>query len=66
MVTIVKTLPAATQKKLLSEFQTEERSTYLYDMLTQIRLGMPDVETIREARNRLQQYQQRFPDSGEP
>lgn len=66
MVTILKTLPAATQKKLLAEFQTEERSTYLYDMLTQIRLGMPDVETIRETRNRLQQYQQRFPDSGEP
>ncbi|MBL8891406.1 MAG: hypothetical protein JNL67_15610 [Planctomycetaceae bacterium] len=66
MVTILKTLPEATQRKLLAEFKTEERSPYLYEMLTQIRLGKPDIDTIQQARENLQQYRQRFLDSGVP
>lgn len=66
MVTILKTLPEGTQRKLLAEFKTEDRSPYLYEMLTQIRLGKPDVDAIRDTREKLQQYRQRFLDSGVP
>jgi hypothetical protein len=66
MVTILKTLPEGTQRKLLAEFKAEDRSPYLYEMLTQIRLGKPDVDTIRDTREKLQQYRQRFLDSGVP
>jgi flagellar motility protein MotE (MotC chaperone) len=66
MVTILKTLPEATQRKLMAEFKTPERSAYLYEMLTQIRLGKPDVDAIRDTRDKLQQYRQRFLDLGVP
>jgi flagellar motility protein MotE (MotC chaperone) len=66
MVTILKTLPEGTQRKLLAEFKDEERATYLYEMLTQIRLGKPDIDTIRSTREQLQQYRQRFFDSAVP
>lgn len=66
MVTILKTLPEATQRKLLAEFKSEERAPYLHEMLTQIRLGKPDIDAIRETRDKLQQYRQRFSDSGDP
>ncbi|MDP1564476.1 MAG: hypothetical protein Q8M16_24105 [Pirellulaceae bacterium] len=66
MVTILKTLPGATQRKLLAEFTSEERSPYLYEMLTQIRLGKPDVDAIRDTRDKLQKYRQRFLDLGVP
>ncbi|GEM_PF-674495 len=56
MVTILKTLPAASQKKLLAEFKAEERAPYLAAMLNQIRLGMPDISVIRETREELLKY----------
>jgi hypothetical protein len=66
MVTILKTLPEGTQRKLLAEFKDDERAAYLYEMLTQIRLGKPDIDTIRSTREQLQQYRQRFFDSAVP
>lgn len=66
MVTILKTLPEATQRKILAEFKTEDKAEYLYEMLTQIRLGMPDVDAIRSTRTRLEQYRRRSLEPGIP
>jgi hypothetical protein len=66
MIIILKTLPEGTQRKILAEFKTEERSPYLYDMLTQIRLGMPEVAAIRDTWDQLQRFRKRFPDSSVP
>jgi hypothetical protein len=66
MIIILKTLPEGTQRKILAEFKTEERAPYLYDMLTQIRLGMPEVEAIRDTWDQLQRFRNRFPDSNVP
>jgi len=66
MVTILKTLPPGIQKKVLAEFKPEARAPYLYDMLTQLRLGRPDIDVIRQARGELRQYRQRSLDPGVP
>jgi hypothetical protein len=66
MVTILKTLPEATQRKILAEFKNEDKAEYLYEMLTQIRLGMPDVDAIRSTRTRLEQYRRRSLEPGIP
>lgn len=66
MVTILKTLPATTQKKLLAEFKKEDKAPYLLEMLNQIRLGMPDISVVRETRQELQQYSNRINNSGGP
>jgi len=66
MVTILKTLPEATQRKILAEFKAEDKASYLYEMLTQIRLGMPDIEAIRATRTQLEQYRRRSLESGIP
>lgn len=63
MVTILKSLPAQTQKKLLAEFQAEEKSPYLLEMLNQIRLGMPDISVVRDTRKELQNYSNRATDN---
>lgn len=66
MVTILKTLPEATQRKILAEFKAEDKAAYLYEMLTQIRLGMPDIEAIRSTRTQLEQYRRRSLEPGIP
>lgn len=60
MVTILKSLPAANQKKVLAEFDTAEKAPYLLEMLHQIRLGMPEVSVVRETRKELQKYSSRI------
>jgi hypothetical protein len=55
VVTILKTMPADKQKKLIGEFKLEPEAEKLAEILKQIRLGSPDADLIRDTRNQLQQ-----------
>jgi hypothetical protein len=55
VVTILKTMPADKQRKIIGEFKLEEEQQRLAEILRQIRLGTPDSDLLRDTRNQLQQ-----------
>jgi hypothetical protein len=55
VVTIFKNLAIDKRKKIVSEFK-ETDSQKLQDILRQIRLGMPEVDVLRDTRMRLQEF----------
>lgn len=65
MVTILKTVPAGVQKKILAEMKTPQRAPYLLEMLNQIRLGMPDIAVVRATGDELSHYKDNL-DQGAP
>lgn len=56
VVTIVKAMTLDKRKKILAEFRTEEEARQLAEILRLIRLGVPEVELISDARRDLQQF----------
>lgn len=60
MVTILKSLPTGTQKKVLAEFKDDDKVPYMLEMLEQIRLGMPEISVVRETRQELQNFRNRI------
>jgi hypothetical protein len=56
VVTILKSMPLDKRKKILTEFKTEEEAEKLYEILKQIREGVPDTTLIRETRAELAQF----------
>ena len=54
IVTILKTMPADKQKKILAEFKLEPEEQKLAEVLRQVRLGSPDADLIRDTRKELQ------------
>ena len=63
VVTIVKAMPLEKRKKILAEFTSPEDKERLHEILTQIRLGVPNVELIRETRNQVRQFKNRQQDN---
>ena len=55
VVTIFRSLPVDKRKKIMLEFNGVD-SASLHEILRQIRLGMPQITLIREARDRLNQF----------
>jgi hypothetical protein len=55
VVTILKTMPADKQRKIIGEFKLEDEQERLAEILRQIRLGTPDSDLLRDTRNQLQQ-----------
>ncbi len=56
VVTIVKAMPLEKRKKILAEFKAMEDNERLHEILRRIRLGVPDVQRIRQTRERAQQF----------
>lgn len=56
VVKIIKAMPTDKRKRIMGEFRTPEEEQKLADILNEIRLGVPDAEVIREARNHLQKF----------
>lgn len=56
VVAMFKNMPLDKRKKLVAEFKTEQDNEHLHEILTQIRLGVPDVELIRQTRQRLDAF----------
>jgi hypothetical protein len=54
-VTIVKAMPLDKRKRIFAEFKNQD-SERLHAILRQIRLGVPDVQLIRETRNQLEEF----------
>ena len=50
VVTIIKSMGLERRRKILSEFKDEDDTERLHAILRQIRLGVPDVELIRQTR----------------
>ena len=57
VVALFKNMPLEKRKKLVAEFKSQDEAARLHDVLTQIRLGVPDVELIRETRQRLETFE---------
>jgi hypothetical protein len=55
VVTILKTMPADKQRKIIGEFKLDDEQERLAEILRQIRLGTPDSDLLRDTRNQLQQ-----------
>jgi hypothetical protein len=56
VVAIMKAMPLDKRKKILAEFKTEPEAEMLAELLRLIRLGVPEVELIGDARNRLEAF----------
>jgi hypothetical protein len=56
VVAIMKAMPLDKRKKILAEFKTEEEAEMLAELLRLIRLGVPEVELIGDARTRLEEF----------
>ncbi|MCA9270378.1 MAG: hypothetical protein KDA41_17975 [Planctomycetales bacterium] len=56
VVTILKAMPLDKRKKLLGEFQTDEESQILAELLKLIRLGVPEAKLIDDTRGQLQEF----------
>jgi hypothetical protein len=56
VVGLFKNMPLEKRKKLVAEFKTENEVARLHDVLTQIRLGVPDIELIRKMQKQLEQF----------
>jgi len=64
VVTILKSMPLDKRKKILTEFKTEEEAEKLYEILKQIREGVPDTTLVRETRAQLAQFSPMNPRGG--
>ena len=58
IVTIIKGMPLDKRKKILAEFVNQD-SERLHEILRQIRLGVPDVDLVRQTRKQLEQFNTR-------
>jgi hypothetical protein len=56
VVAIMKAMPLDKRKKILAEFKTEPEAEMLAELLRLIRLGVPEVELIGDARGRLEEF----------
>lgn len=59
VVTIIKAMPLEKRKKILAEFKDPEDAELLHEILRRIRLGVPNVELIRQTRAQLEQFKNR-------
>ncbi len=55
VVNLLKNMPLDKRKKILAEFKLPEETEKLSEILSEIRLGMPESELLRETRQQLQQ-----------
>jgi len=58
VVTILKGMPLDKRKKILAGFVNQD-SERLHEILRQIRLGVPDVDLVRQTRKQLEQFNTR-------
>lgn len=56
VVAIMKAMPLDKRKKILAEFKTEPEAEMLAELLKLIRLGVPEVDLIGDARSRLEEF----------
>ena len=56
VVTMFKNMPLDRKKKIMGEFKTAEDRQQLNMIMSQIRLGVPDVEVIRQAREQFEAF----------
>jgi len=56
VVSIVKGMALDKRKKVIQEFRSEEEADKLAEILRQIRLGAPEVSTIGDAQQQLEQF----------
>jgi hypothetical protein len=56
VVAIMKAMPLDKRKKILAEFDSEEDAQLLAELLRLIRIGVPEVELIGDARSRLEEF----------
>lgn len=59
IVTIFKNMPLERKKKIMGEFKSPEDRKQLNVIMNQIRLGVPDVEVIRQTRNQFEAFNSR-------
>ncbi|MBI2477801.1 MAG: hypothetical protein HYV60_03880 [Planctomycetia bacterium] len=59
IVTMFKNMPLDRKKKIMGEFKTAEDRQQLNMIMGQIRLGVPDVEVIRQAREQFEAFNSR-------
>ncbi|HUG67088.1 MAG TPA: hypothetical protein VMM76_05025 [Pirellulaceae bacterium] len=59
IVTIFKNMPLDRKKKIMGEFKTPEDRRQLNMIVNQIRLGVPDVEVIRQTREQFEAFNSR-------
>ena len=60
VVTMFKNMPLDRKKKIMGEFKTAEERQQLNMIMNQIRLGVPDVEVIRQAREQFEAFNTRY------
>lgn len=53
VIATFKNMPLDKRKKLVAEFKTDEDNKHLHHIMTQIRLGVPEVDLIRQTRRDL-------------
>ncbi len=56
VVTMFKNMPLDRKKKIMSEFKSDEDRKQLNVIMAQIRLGVPDVEVIRQTREQFEAF----------
>ena len=56
VVTMFKNMPLERKKKIMGEFKTDEDRKQLNVIISQIRLGVPDVEVIRQTREQFEAF----------
>ncbi|HRX82587.1 MAG TPA: hypothetical protein P5307_26150 [Pirellulaceae bacterium] len=59
VVTMFKNMPLERKKKIMGEFKTPEDRKQLNMIINQIRIGVPDVEVIRQTRNQFEAFNSR-------
>ena len=59
VVTMFKNMPLERKKKIMGEFKTAEDRQQLNMIMSQIRLGVPDVEVIRQTREQFEAFNSR-------
>jgi hypothetical protein len=59
VVTMFKNMPLERKKKIMGEFKSEEDRQQLNVIISQIRLGAPDVEVIRQTREQFEAFNSR-------
>ncbi len=56
VVAMFKNMPLERKKKIMSEFKTDDDRKQLNVIMNQIRLGVPDVEVIRQTREQFEAF----------
>lgn len=59
VVAMFKNMPLERKKKIMGEFKTPEDRKQLNMIISQIRIGVPDVEVIRQTRNQFEAFNSR-------